>query len=69
MRRPALPRANKPGLPFRDSAFDLVIDRHEAYLSAEVFRILHPGGIPDAAMRRNEFPRTERSARDPTSVV
>jgi len=37
------PRANKPGLPFRDSAFDLVIDRHEAYLSVEVFRILRAG--------------------------
>lgn len=37
-------RANKPGLPFRDSAFDLVIDRHEAYLSVEVFRILRAGG-------------------------
>ena len=41
---PGLPRPNKPSLPFRDSAFDLVIDRHEAYLSAEVFRILRPGG-------------------------
>ena len=39
-----LPRPNKPRLPFRDSAFDLVIDRHEAYLSAEVFRILCPRG-------------------------
>jgi hypothetical protein len=38
------PRPNKPGLPFRDRAFDLVIDRHEAYLSAEVFRILRPSG-------------------------
>jgi SAM-dependent methyltransferase len=41
---PGAPRPNKPGLPFRDSAFDLVIDRHEAYLSAEVFRMLRPGG-------------------------
>jgi SAM-dependent methyltransferase len=41
---PGCPRQNKPGLPFRDSAFDLVIDRHEVYLSAEVFRILRPGG-------------------------
>jgi SAM-dependent methyltransferase len=41
---PGSPRPNKPGLPFCDSAFDLVIDRHEAYLSAEVFRILRPGG-------------------------
>ena len=41
---PGSPRPNKPGLPFRDSAFELVIDRHEAYLSAEVFRILRPWG-------------------------
>jgi SAM-dependent methyltransferase len=38
------PRPGKPCLPFRDDAFDLVIDRHEAYLSVEVFRILRPGG-------------------------
>ena len=38
------PRPKKPGLPFRGRTFDLVIDRHEAYLSAEVFRILRPGG-------------------------
>jgi SAM-dependent methyltransferase len=37
-------RSGKSDLPFRDGAFDLVIDRHEAYLSAEVFRILRPGG-------------------------
>jgi SAM-dependent methyltransferase len=41
---PGSPRPNKPGLPFRDGAFDLVIDRHEAYLSAEVFRVIRPGG-------------------------
>ena len=32
-------------LPFSDSSFDLVIDRHESYESAEVFRVLKPGGI------------------------
>lgn len=31
-------------LPFDDAAFDLVINRHEAYVPAEVFRILKPGG-------------------------
>lgn len=31
-------------LPFRDSTFDLVIDRHESYNPAEVLRILKPGG-------------------------
>jgi SAM-dependent methyltransferase len=36
-------RWGKPRLPFRDDAFDLVIDRHEAYLSVEVFRVLKPG--------------------------
>jgi len=33
-----------PALPFADGAFDLVIDRHESYLPAEVFRVLRPGG-------------------------
>jgi len=31
-------------LPFEDEKFDLVIDRHEAYLPSEVFRVLRPGG-------------------------
>jgi hypothetical protein len=31
-----------PLFPFRDGAFDLVIDRHEAYLSIEVFRVSRP---------------------------
>jgi SAM-dependent methyltransferase len=38
------PRQHQSNLPFRDGAFDLVIDRHEAYGSTEVFRILRPGG-------------------------
>jgi SAM-dependent methyltransferase len=33
-----------PALPFADGAFDLVIDRHESYLPAEVFRVLKPDG-------------------------
>jgi SAM-dependent methyltransferase len=31
-------------LPFRDSSFDLVIDRHEAFRATEVARVLRPGG-------------------------
>jgi SAM-dependent methyltransferase len=31
-------------LPFSDRAFDLVINRHEAFLATEVFRVLRPGG-------------------------
>jgi SAM-dependent methyltransferase len=31
-------------LPLPDSRFDLVIDRHEAYDSSEIMRILKPGG-------------------------
>jgi len=31
-------------LPFRDSVFDLVIDRHEEFDPAEVDRVLAPGG-------------------------
>ncbi|MEZ4770046.1 MAG: class I SAM-dependent methyltransferase [Caldilineales bacterium] len=31
-------------LPFRDASFDLVIDRHESYDAAELFRIVKPGG-------------------------
>jgi SAM-dependent methyltransferase len=38
------PLRDRPRLPFADGAFDLVIDRHESYLPAEVFRVLRPGG-------------------------
>ncbi len=38
------PLRRVPALPFRAGAFDLVIDRHESYLAAEVFRVLRPGG-------------------------
>jgi SAM-dependent methyltransferase len=31
-------------LPFRDGAFDLVANRHEAFLATEVSRVLAPGG-------------------------
>jgi SAM-dependent methyltransferase len=31
-------------MPFADSTFDLVLARHVAFSSAEVFRILRPGG-------------------------
>jgi SAM-dependent methyltransferase len=38
------PETNVPALPIRDRSFDLVINRHESYLAAEVFRVLCPGG-------------------------
>lgn len=31
-------------LPFANTVFDLVIDRHEGYRASEIFRILRPGG-------------------------
>ena len=31
-------------LPFRDGAFHLIVDRHEAFVAAEVARVLRPGG-------------------------
>lgn len=37
-------RASSLQLPFNDSAFDLVIDRHEGLDPAEVARVLRPGG-------------------------
>ena len=35
---------NRGRLPFRDGAFALVINKHEAFLAAEVSRVLAPGG-------------------------
>lgn len=34
----------QPSLPFRDGTFDLVIDRHESFVAAEVARVLRRGG-------------------------
>ena len=36
--------ASHERLPFDDAQFDLVTNRHEAYSTPEVFRILRPGG-------------------------
>jgi SAM-dependent methyltransferase len=38
------PGSDTGPLPFRSETFDLVIDRHEAFGAAEVFRVLKPGG-------------------------
>lgn len=45
----AVDNALQPGdgtgcLPFRDAAFDLVLNRREAFAAAEVARVLAPGG-------------------------
>ena len=34
----------RQGLPFRDGAFDVVLNRHEAFDATEVLRVLKPGG-------------------------
>jgi SAM-dependent methyltransferase len=38
-------RAERGRLPFRDGVFALVANRHEAFLAAEVNRVLSPGGV------------------------
>jgi SAM-dependent methyltransferase len=40
----AVVRARSLDLPFRDGAFDLVLNRHEELEPAEVVRVLSPGG-------------------------
>ena len=41
----AAARSDRPGLlPFADSAFDLVINKHESFRADEVARVLAPGG-------------------------
>ena len=32
-------------MPFEDERFDVVLDRHESYVAAEVHRVLRPGGV------------------------
>ena len=38
-------RAKSTRLPFRNSSFDIVVDRHEELSPAEVDRVLMPGGL------------------------
>jgi SAM-dependent methyltransferase len=38
------PSARGSPLPFKDNAFDLVVDRHSSYWPSEVFRVLKHGG-------------------------
>lgn len=38
------PAGEDDGLPFGDSTFDLIINRHESFDAAEVFRCPRPGG-------------------------
>src|SRR3970282_1133944 len=33
-----------PSIPFRDGAFDVVLDRHESFVASEVRRVLRAGG-------------------------
>jgi len=35
----------RPALPFRGDAFDLVVNRHECFSPADIYRILRPGGV------------------------
>lgn len=39
------PGAGKGKLPFSDSRFDMVIDRHGDFNAAEIYRVLKPGGL------------------------
>lgn len=39
-----VPDERRGRLPFRDGTFHLVVDRHEAFVAAEVARVLAPGG-------------------------
>lgn len=48
-------------LPFRDGAFEVVIDRHEAFRATEVARVLTPGGtfLTQQVGSRNEIELNE----------
>lgn len=49
-------RAHSLRLPFRDEAFDLVLDRHEELDPTEVHRVLRPGGcVLTQQIGRNEW--------------
>jgi len=39
-----LEASTRSGMPFADGAFDLVLNRHGGYRSAEMHRVLRPGG-------------------------
>jgi SAM-dependent methyltransferase len=50
------PGATEPRLPFDSGSFSLIAARHEAYLPAEVTRVLRPGGtfVTQQVGERNE---------------
>ncbi len=59
-----VPVEDDQALPFPDEKFDLVINRHESYDLAEVWRILKPGGVfltqqvgPRNCVQLNQFLR------------
>jgi SAM-dependent methyltransferase len=38
-------RRTRPGLPFADAAYDVIVNRHEAFDPDDVRRLLRPGGV------------------------
>lgn len=42
---PVYPGNTRSGMPFGDAAFDLVLNRHGGFRTAEMHRILKPGGV------------------------
>ncbi|HIV56586.1 MAG TPA: class I SAM-dependent methyltransferase [Candidatus Stackebrandtia faecavium] len=40
-----IPEDEEAPLPFADGSFDLIINRHEAYVPSEIVRVLRPGGV------------------------
>lgn len=38
-------RPPRPGLPFADSSYDVVLSRHDAFAADDVRRVLRPGGV------------------------
>jgi hypothetical protein len=53
-------RATTEALPFRDAAFDLVLDRHEALSPAEVARVLIEGGAALTQQVWRSWPELDR---------
>jgi SAM-dependent methyltransferase len=38
-------RPARPGLPFADASYDVVLSRHDAFAADDVRRVLRPGGV------------------------
>jgi hypothetical protein len=61
--------ASLPTIPFRSAAFDVILNRHEAFDAFEVRRIFKPGGIFLTEQVGSDEAASVRAQSDPIEAV